>query len=85
MRNLHDNNMFGRSMEGELRRIASSMPAILDEVQKVPDLLSYVMGAIERDPHPSRFVLTGSQNLLLMERISQTLAGPESSNSDHHE
>ncbi len=49
--------------------------AILDEVQRSPDLLSYLQGAVDDDPTPGRFILTGSQNLLLMERVSQTLAG----------
>jgi hypothetical protein len=49
--------------------------AILDEVQRAPDLLSYIQVAVDEDPRPGRFILTGSQNLLLMERVSQTLAG----------
>ncbi len=49
--------------------------AILDEVQRAPDLLSYIQVAVDEDDRPGRFVLTGSQNLLLMEGISQTLAG----------
>ncbi len=48
---------------------------VLDEVQRVPDLLSYVQTAVDEDSRPGRFILTGSQNLLLMEKISQTLAG----------
>jgi predicted AAA+ superfamily ATPase len=48
---------------------------ILDEVQRAPDLLSYIQVAVDEDDRPGRFVLTGSQNLLLMEGISQTLAG----------
>jgi predicted AAA+ superfamily ATPase len=47
--------------------------AILDEVQKVPDLLSYLQEII--DAGRGKFILTGSQNLLLMEGISQSLAG----------
>ena len=49
--------------------------AILDEVQRAPDLLSYIQDVVDEDDRPGRFVLTGSQNLLLMEGISQTLAG----------
>lgn len=48
---------------------------ILDEVQRAPELLSYVQTASDEDGRPGRFILTGSQNLLLMEKISQTLAG----------
>lgn len=48
---------------------------ILDEVQRAPELLSYVQAEVDRDARPGRFIVTGSQNLLLMEGVSQTLAG----------
>ena len=50
-------------------------PLILDEVQRVPDLLSYLQGRVDEDDRPGRYVLTGSQNFLLLERVSQSLAG----------
>lgn len=50
-------------------------PAVLDEIQHVPDLLSYIQGEVDEDPTPGRFVLTGSQNFLLMGNVAQTLAG----------
>jgi len=50
-------------------------PVILDEVQRVPDLMSYLQGEVDADETPGRFILTGSQNLLLMENVSQSLAG----------
>ncbi|HSM49913.1 MAG TPA: ATP-binding protein [Thermoanaerobaculia bacterium] len=50
-------------------------PVILDEVQHVPELLSYIQVAVDEDPTPGRFVLTGSHNLLLRSQVSQTLAG----------
>lgn len=49
--------------------------AVLDEVQRAPDLLSYLQEIVDEDPRPGRFVLTGSQNLLLLDRVSQSLAG----------
>ncbi|HDQ07719.1 MAG TPA: ATP-binding protein [Methanoculleus sp.] len=49
--------------------------AILDEVQRVPKLFSYLQGVLDEGGRPGRFILTGSQNFLMMERISQTLAG----------
>ncbi len=49
--------------------------AILDEVQRVPDLLSYLQGIIDADPAPGRWILTGSQNLSLLKSITQSLAG----------
>jgi uncharacterized protein len=49
--------------------------AILDEVQRAPDLFSYIQGIVDEENRPGRFVLTGSHNFLLLDRISQTLAG----------
>ena len=49
--------------------------AIVDEVQRAPDLPSYLQGLIDADPRPGRFILTGSQNLALLKTVSQSLAG----------
>lgn len=49
--------------------------AILDEIQRVPDLPSYLQGMVDADPTPGRFILTGSQQFELMSGISQSLAG----------
>ena len=59
------------------RAFLSQLPdgAILDEVQRVPDLLSYLQGVIDDNPTPGRWILSGSQNLSLSESISQSLAG----------
>jgi uncharacterized protein len=50
---------------------------IIDEVQRVSELLIAVKRAVDRDPkrRSGRFVLTGSANLLMMEQIGETLAG----------
>ena len=49
--------------------------AIIDEVQRAPDLPSYLQGIINADPEPGRWILTGSQNLALLQSVSQSLAG----------
>ena len=49
--------------------------AILDEVQRAPELPSYLQGIIDADPRPGRWILTGSQNLALLRSVSQSLAG----------
>lgn len=49
--------------------------AIIDEIQHVPDLLSYIQADVDEDPRPGKFVLTGSQQLPLQAAITQTLAG----------
>ena len=48
---------------------------ILDEVQHVPELFNYLQTYIDQKKRMGGVVLTGSQNFLLMERISQSLAG----------
>lgn len=48
---------------------------IIDEVQYAPSLLSYIQIETDKREIPGQFILCGSQNLLLMESISQSLAG----------
>lgn len=50
-------------------------PLIVDEVQHVPELLSYIQDTVDADPDPGRFLLTGSQHFGLHAAISQSLAG----------
>jgi len=50
-------------------------PIIFDEIQYVPELFSYIKDSIDANRTPARFVLTGSQNFLLMEKVSESLAG----------
>ena len=55
--------------------IGGPEPITLDEVQREPDLLRAVKRAIDRRRKPGQFLLTGSANLLLMKRVSESLAG----------
>ncbi|MDE0359462.1 MAG: ATP-binding protein [Gammaproteobacteria bacterium] len=55
--------------------VRGSQPVTLDEIQREPDLLSAVKREIDRERRPGRFLLTGSANLLLMRRVSESLAG----------
>ena len=50
-------------------------PVVLDEIQRAPGLLSYIQGIVDAEDVPGRFILTGSQQFHLMEKVSQTLAG----------
>ncbi len=74
------------SMESlDIRRMAEDDPRgflddhgknlILDEVQRVPGLFSYLQERVDLDGSPAGYVLTGSQQFLLMEKITQSLAG----------
>lgn len=47
----------------------------LDEIQREPDLLLEIKRAVDEDRRPGRFLLTGSANLLLMQRVAESLAG----------
>lgn len=49
--------------------------AILDEVQHLPELFSYLQVDMDSDRRVGRFVLTGSQNFGLVSKIAQSLAG----------
>ncbi|WP_158640516.1 ATP-binding protein [Anseongella ginsenosidimutans] len=49
--------------------------AVLDEVQRVPHIFRYLQGILDDNKSRGQFILTGSNNFLLQEQISQSLAG----------
>ncbi len=69
----------------EVRALAESDPkgflsaypqgAIIDEIQRVPDLLSDIQTNVDERKKNGQYILTGSHQLLLHEKISQSLAG----------
>lgn len=59
-----------RGFLGRLR-----MPVILDEIQYVPELLSYIKSAIDDHRDPGQWLITGSQNFTLMQGVGESLAG----------
>ncbi|HSX37817.1 MAG TPA: ATP-binding protein [Chlamydiales bacterium] len=61
--------------KGFLQRFWEEKGIILDEIQKTPKLLSYIQIEVDENPVLGRFILTGSQNILLNQHVSQTLAG----------
>jgi predicted AAA+ superfamily ATPase len=52
-----------------------SKGAILDEAQRAPELFSYLQQVLDETVTPGKFIITGSNNFLLQENISQSLAG----------
>ena len=68
----------------DIRRFAMNDPAgflsrhpegmVLDEVQRTPDLLSYIQGMVDENPE-KRFVLSGSSQFSVIRQITQSLAG----------
>jgi uncharacterized protein len=59
----HDPAGFVAGLEG---------PVIIDEVQHAPDILPALKLAVDRDRRPGRFLLTGSANILLLPRVSES-------------
>jgi predicted AAA+ superfamily ATPase len=50
-------------------------PLVIDEIQRAPELLLPIKVAIDRDRRPGRFILTGSAQVMLLPRVSESLAG----------
>lgn len=55
--------------------VRDAEPLIVDEVQHVPELLGAIKIEVDRDRRPGRFLLTGSANVLLLPKVSESLAG----------
>jgi len=51
------------------------VPAIIDEVQRAPDLMRAIKGVVDRDRRSGQYLLTGSANLMTLQKVSETLAG----------
>lgn len=79
------NHAYANLENPETRQFASDDPkgflaryegdVILDEIQRVPDLLSYIQTIVDTQQRNGQFVLTGSHQLALREAITQSLAG----------
>jgi predicted AAA+ superfamily ATPase len=52
-----------------------NLPATLDEVQHLPELFPVIKAAIDRNRQPGPFLLTGSANVMLLPKLSESLAG----------
>lgn len=63
--------------ESDPHGFVTDRPGLLaiDEVQRVPDLLLAVKSAVDTDPRPGRFLITGSSQLSATRGVSETLAG----------
>ena len=73
---LEDPDVRIRAREDPLRFLEQyKPPVIIDEIQYVPDLLSYIKTRIDLDRKPGQWLFTGSQHFPLMQGVSQSLAG----------
>lgn len=73
---LEDPDVLRSSQEdprGFLERLGVNV--IIDETQRNPELFSYVQGIVDKENIPGMYILSGSSNFLLMQSITQTLAG----------
>lgn len=71
---LMDNREFARTdPRGFLKRLPDG--AVLDEIQRVPELVSYIQGIVDEKKQNGMFILTGSQQFEVSNSINQSLAG----------
>jgi len=74
-RSLDDYDVLERAMSQPGGLLQDGERLTLDEVQRVPELLHAIKRDVDRSRRKGRFLLTGSANLLMMRRVSETLAG----------
>lgn len=72
---LDDLDVLDEARQAPLGLLSGSEPITVDEVQRAPDLLLSIKRVIDKRRQPGQFLLTGSANLLLMRRVSESLAG----------
>jgi predicted AAA+ superfamily ATPase len=77
LKTLDDALTLGLAREDPAAFVASAGDGslIIDEVQRAPELLLAIKASVDRDRRPGRFVLTGSADVLMLPRVSETLAG----------
>lgn len=72
---LDDFDILTQAEQDPLALLADPRPLVIDEVQRVPTLLTAVKQIVDQDRHRRRFVLSGSANLLLIQKVTEHLAG----------
>lgn len=73
LENLDDREFANNDPRGFLASVPSG--AVLDEIQRVPSLLSYIQGVVDDSSLKGMFILTGSQQFELLSFLNQSLAG----------
>lgn len=72
---LDDLDTLGLAERDPQALVGGAQPVTLDEVQREPGLLSAIKRVVDRERRSGQFLLTGSANLLLMRKVSESLAG----------
>lgn len=73
LEDVDERELAARDPRGFLNRFPNG--AVIDEVQRAPDLFSYIQSIVDRQNKEGFFILTGSSQFELLENISQSLAG----------
>lgn len=74
-RSLDDLDVLDAAQRHPETLVGGADPITLDEIQRAPQLLHAIKQAIDHRRTPGQFLLTGSANLLLMQKVSESLAG----------
>ena len=74
-RSLDDYDVLEQAHRDAQTFLQNGDPLTLDEVQRAPEVLLAIKRDVDRSRRPGRFLLTGSANLLMMRRVSESLAG----------
>jgi predicted AAA+ superfamily ATPase len=72
---LDDQNVLAAARSDPIGFIRGLDSAIIDEIQRAPDLLLAIKKTVDEDYRPGRFLLTGSANVLTLPRVADSLAG----------
>jgi predicted AAA+ superfamily ATPase len=72
---LDDRTVFDAAQSDPAGFVRSLDQAVIDEIQRAPDLLLAIKKTIDEDYRPGRFLLTGSANVLTLPRVADSLAG----------
>jgi predicted AAA+ superfamily ATPase len=72
---LDDDNILNSALQDPIGFIKRIDRGIIDEIQRVPELLRAIKLSVDQNRQPGRFLITGSANLLALPRIGDSLAG----------
>jgi predicted AAA+ superfamily ATPase len=79
-----DDNLVAAALHDPIRFLSDLPPKmVLDEIQRVPQIFTAIKTIVDRDRMPGRFLLTGSANVLLLPKLSDSLAGRLEAQSLH--
>lgn len=79
-----DDNLVAAALHDPIQFLSDLPPKmVLDEIQRVPQIFTAIKTIVDRDRVPGRFLLTGSANVLLLPKLSDSLAGRLEAQSLH--